>query len=194
MIKVGLTGGIGSGKSIVARVFQIMGIPVYNSDERAKALYVESKEVKAAVIDLLGEQSYLESGELNRKYIGEQVFSNQSLLEQLNKIIHPAVGRDFEHWTSRQNAPYVIKEAAILFESGAHVGVDQIVAVSAPDEVRIRRVIERDDVTREEVLRRMSNQMNQEELIKKSDFVIANDDRRLIIPQILEIHENIIHP
>jgi len=193
MIKVGLTGGIGSGKSIVAEVFRILGIPIYNSDARAKALYVESDEVRESVISLLGTKAYDPSGELNRKWVGQKVFSDSGLLEQLNAIIHPAVGQDFINWVNQQDAAYIIKEAAILFESGANRGMDLVIAVTAPDEIRIQRVIQRDDLSKEEVQRRISSQMNQKELVKRSDFVIVNDNQRLIIPQILQIHENIIH-
>jgi dephospho-CoA kinase len=193
MTKIGLTGGIGSGKSIVARVFRVLGVPVYNSDERAKALYVESGEVQRAVIDLLGDNAYHSDGKLNRDYVGQRVFSDREMLEKLNKIIHPAVGRDFQAWVDQQESPYIIKEAAILFESGANRGVDKVLAVMAPDDIRIQRVMQRDGVSESEVRRRMANQMNQDELVKRSDFVIVNDNRRLIVPQILKIHENIIH-
>ena len=193
MIKLGLTGGIGSGKSTVARVFRVLGVPIYNSDERAKALYVESSDVKQAVIDLLGDAAYLDNGYLDRDYVGQRVFQDQKLLHQLNEIIHPAVGRDFNTWVERQKFPYIIKEAAILFESGAHRGVDKVLAVTAPDEMRIERVMQRDGVTADEVTRRMAHQMNQNELVERSNFVIVNDNQRLIVPQILKIHENIIH-
>jgi dephospho-CoA kinase len=193
MIKLGLTGGIGSGKSTVARVFQVLGVPVYNSDERAKALYVESTEVKKAVIELLGNEAYRANGELDREYVGQLVFADRELLGQLNGIIHPAVGRDFSAWVDRQKSRYIIKEAAILFESGADRGVDKVIAVTAPNEIRVDRVMQRDGVSESEVQRRMSNQMNPNELIERSDFVIVNDNRRLIVPQILEIHENIVH-
>lgn len=193
MIKVGLTGGIGSGKSIVSQMFKILNIPVYNSDIRAKALYTESEDVRQAVIELFGEEAYQTDGKLNRNFIGQRVFSNSEILQKLNSIIHPAVAEDFERWISNQKSPYIIKEAAILFESGANRSMDKIIGVSAPLELRISRVISRDGSTRDQVLARIQKQMAQDELIERCDYHITNDGQKLLIPQILQIHAHLIN-
>lgn len=193
MIKVGLTGGIGSGKSIVSQMFKILNIPVYNSDIRAKALYTESEDVRQAVIELFGEEAYQTDGKLNRNFIGQRVFSNSEILQKLNSIIHPAVAEDFERWISNQKSPYIIKEAAILFESGANRSMDKIIGVSAPLELRISRVISRDGSTRDQVLARIQKQMPQDELIERCDYHITNDGQKLLIPQILQIHAHLIN-
>lgn len=191
MIKVGLTGGIGSGKSTVARVFETLQIPVYNSDIRAKWLQENDDKVIAAIKHLFGESIYTPTGQLNRVEIGKLVFNNKQLLEALNAIIHPAVAADFEAWYAQQSAPYCIKEAAILFESGANKGLDKTITVSAPQDIRLQRVIARDNTTSELVLKRMANQWDEARKIELSDFVIMNDDKTLVIPQVLLIHSQL---
>lgn len=191
MIKVGLTGGIGSGKSTVARVFETLQIPVYNSDIRAKWLQENNDKVIAAIKRLFGESIYTPTGQLNRVEIGKLVFTNKQQLEDLNAIIHPAVAADFEAWYAQQSAPYCIKEAAILFESGANKGLDKTITVSAPQTIRLQRVIARDNTTSELVLKRMANQWDEARKIELSDFVIVNDDKTLVIPQVLLIHSQL---
>lgn len=192
MMKVGLTGGIGSGKSTVARVFETLQIPIYNSDLRAKWLQEHDDDVKSAIRHVFGNQAYNADGSLNRAKIGSLVFSNKVLLNALNQIIHPAVAKDFTNWCTVQTAPYCIKEAAILFESGANKGLDKVITVVAPVEIRLQRVIQRDNTSQEEILKRMANQWNDEQKVNQSDFVINNDDKTLVIPQVLTIHNQLI--
>lgn len=172
---IGLTGGIGSGKSTIAQWFSDRGIPVYNSDNEAKRLMNESHEIREELIHLFGEQAYL-NNELNRRFISSKVFENKELLERLNRIVHPAVFKDFKSWIQNQNAPFVIKEAAILFESGSYHDCDYIVSIIANEEVRIQRVMERDGVSSEQVLSRIRNQWTDELRIVNSDFIIRNNE------------------
>lgn len=191
MKKIGLTGGIGSGKSTVAEIFLGLGIPVFNSDLIARKLQNEDAELKKNIATVFGSEIYID-GKLDRGKIAEMVFTDKKKLEQLNSIVHPAVANAFEKFCEEnENAKYVIKEAAILFEIGAEKALDKMIVVSAPDELRINRVMERDLVSREEVLRRMNNQLLQEDKVKKADFVIINDGQELILPQLMSIHEKL---
>ncbi|WP_340073539.1 dephospho-CoA kinase [Leptobacterium sp. I13] len=188
---VGLTGGIGSGKSTVGNMFAGLGIPVYIADEAAKNIMNTSDKVRNQIISLFGEAAY--SGkEPNRTYIAKIVFNNPKKLQELNRIIHPKVKKDFEKWVERQNAPYVIKEAAILFESGADKGCDYTITVTAPTEERIARVMKRDETTREAVIGRMNNQWGEEKRVALSDFVIENTSLHDTANQVNEIHEILI--
>ncbi|MCE2496000.1 MAG: dephospho-CoA kinase [Flavobacteriales bacterium] len=191
MIKVGLTGGIGSGKTMVAGVFEHLGIPIYHADDRAKRLYVTDEKLKSEVIDLLGPKAYVD-GRLNRPWIAERVFNDQELLERLNQLVHPAVGRDFYAWIEEQNAPYIVKEVAIMFESGAHLALDEVVLVSAPEEVRIERVMKRDGLSPAEIRQRMARQWTEEQRRRNSQHEIINDGHHLVLPQILKLHEDLI--
>jgi len=192
MMKIGLTGGIGSGKSTVGRVFEQLGAPVYKADDHAKELYRTDKVLQKQVIELLGEKAYT-GGELNRTWIAKQVFQDQVLLAKLNALVHPAVGRDFYAWIEKNpNAPYLIKEAAILFESGAHLAMDRIIHVYAPLETRLSRVVRRDGISNENVQARIDKQWTDEQRRAESDYEIVNDGLTLILPQILKIHEDII--
>ncbi|WP_340063403.1 dephospho-CoA kinase [Ascidiimonas aurantiaca] len=188
---VGLTGGIGSGKSTVAGFFQEMGVPVFIADEVAKTLLADSAEVIKKVKALLGTAAY-KSGVPDRKYIAGEVFADPDKLKRLNKIIHPEVRKKFDEWYKKQPSPYVIKEAAILFESGGAKECDLIITVTAPMETRIDRVITRDGVSREAVLARMKNQWSDEEKIKLSDFTIVNTDIEETRRQIEDIHGEIL--
>ena len=188
MIRVGLTGGIGSGKSVVAKVFETLGIPVYYADDAAKNLMNTNEELKTAIIKNFGEGSY-SNGELNRKYISSIVFNDAEKLELLNSLTHPATIRDAEEWMKRQTSTYIIKEAALLFESGAHKILDIVIGVSAPLPLRINRAMARDGATKEEILKRINRQMDEEEKMKSCDFVIINNEEELIIPQVLELHQ-----
>ena len=188
---VGLTGGIGSGKSTVAKVFATFNIPVYNSDIEAKKLMNTSSEIKKQLIFEFGEQVYLKNY-LNKKFLANIIFNDKQKLEYVNSIVHPVVINHFNKWVSLQTTSYVIKENAILFESGMYKNVDFIVTVTAPEETRIKRVQKRDNSTYEEVKSRIKNQISDKEKIKKSDFVIYNNNTRLILPQILKVHNTIL--
>ncbi|AIM62063.1 dephospho-CoA kinase [Cellulophaga geojensis KL-A] len=184
---VGLTGGIGSGKSTAAKMFADLGVPVYNSDTEAKKLMHTSANVKEQIIQLLGAEAY-KNGFLNREYIAQKVFSKANLLEQLNAIVHPAVRIHFLEWTEKQNAPYVIQESAIIFENNNQDFYDYIILVTAPLEVRIDRILKRDNTTREKILSRMDNQWTDERKEKMSDFMLINEDIVKLKLKIREIH------
>lgn len=186
-IKVGIAGGIGSGKTIICQVFKILGIPVYNADLEAKLIMNKSDQVRLAIMHEFGDQSYT-NGILNREFLAAQVFNDKDKLAQLNRIVHPAVIQAAEDWADEQVAPYSLKEASILFESGSYKKVDYSILVTAPLEIRIARVMERDQVTRDQVLARMNNQMSDEEKAELADFVIINDGIRAIIPQVMALH------
>lgn len=187
MIKIGVTGGIGSGKSTVCRVFSLLGIPYYDSDAEAKRLMNTDSELAARIRSLLGPGAYTEQG-LDRAYVSARVFGHPDRLQRLNAIVHPAVEHDFARWAEAQQAPYVIEESAILFESGADRLMDRTVAVVAPEEVRIRRVCRRDRREEQAVRARIAHQMSDEERIRRADYVLRADERELLIPQILELH------
>jgi dephospho-CoA kinase len=191
MLKIGLTGGIGSGKTTVAKVFEALGIPVYYSDEAAKRLMHTNEEIKAAITRHFGEASYSD-GKLDRKYLAAQVFGNEEKLNLLNSITHPATIADAAAWIGQQSSPYIIKEAALLFESGSWEGLDRIIGVSAPEELRVARVMERDGVSKVEVMRRIQGQLNEEEKINRCDFVIINDEEQPVIPQVLSLHAQLL--
>jgi dephospho-CoA kinase len=191
MLKIGLTGGIGSGKSVVAGIFKVLGIPVFDADATAKNIMEHSPELKAAIIGEFGEESYA-SGALNRKYLATIVFNDAFRLEKLNALVHPFTIAAAEEWALQQTSPYVIKEAALFFEAGSAIGFDYMIGVSAPPAIRIKRVMERDTVTREEVLSRMSRQIDEQIKMRLCDFVIINDDRHLLIEQVLPLHERFI--
>ena len=192
MFSVGITGGIGSGKSLVCSVLEKLGVPVYYADQEAKRLMNTDQALKTSIKVLLGEQAYM-NGELNRKMVGKKVFGEPDLLKKLNHLVHPVVGHDFHIWSRKwdQN-PYVVEEAAVLFESGADARLDMSVLVYAPSELRIKRVMERDGICRAEVEQRMSQQMDEDEKKSLADRIIINDEKRLLLPQIVELHEDII--
>jgi dephospho-CoA kinase len=191
--KVGITGGIGSGKTTVCRIFETLGIPVYYADERAKWLMINNKTLKKEIISLFGAAAYSAVGELNRKHIADIAFQDPDKLKQLNQIVHPAVLSDGEKWHRKQvNVPYTLKEAALLFESGSYLQLDKIITVTAPLEIRIQRVIERDQSDREKVMSRIKFQMPEEEKIAQSQFIIINDGQHSLIRQVLDIHRKLI--
>lgn len=192
MIKIGLTGGIGSGKSTVARIFSVFGIPVYNADDAAKRLMNEDPEVKKNVMHHFGKESYTAEGSLNRAYIASRVFSNKENLALLNSITHPATIADSEKWMSRQTTPYAVKEAALLFESGSAGNLDYIIGVYAPVSLRIHRTMQRDGISRDDVLQRMSRQIDENMKMKLCDFVVVNDEQQLLIPQVESLHEKLL--
>ncbi len=192
MLNIGITGGIGSGKTTVCQIFELLGIPVYYADERAKALMTSDKILKASVKQIFGDQAYFKNGRLNRKHIAAIAFNDKKKLEQLNQVVHPAVFRDSEQWISQQKAPYTLKEAALLFESGSYKSLDKIITVTAPKELRIKRVIKRDKTTRAAVIARMNKQWPEEKKVEMADFVINNDGNSSLILQILQIHQKLI--
>lgn len=190
MLKVGITGGIGAGKSLVSNIFNSLGIPVYNSDQRAKDLLIENQDVIAAIKSSFGEDLY-EGNTINKALLASRVFGNKDAVAKLNSISHPAVFKDFDDWVLRQNSPYVLKEAALLFESGSYKTLDKMIFVSADLESRIERVIKRDNLSREQILNRIKHQIPEEEKERLSDFIIVNDGEQMLIPQVMKIHGEI---
>lgn len=189
---IGLTGGIGSGKTTVARFFEDLGIPVYNSDVRAKGLMETSPEVKKAIEKLLGSEAY-QGERLNKTYISNRVFNDRPLLEQLNGIVHPAVRADFLTWAEEQNSPYVIQEAAVIFEIGSQDFYDSVILVTAPEALRIERVMHRDPKTSPEDIRaRIRNQMDDSEKIQRTDIHLENIDLAETEARILKIHHKLL--
>lgn len=191
MIKVGLTGGIGSGKSTVARIFESLGIPVYDADAMTKKLMNENDALKSALVEAFGESVYLH-GQLNKSYLASLVFNNPEQLNRLNNLIHPAAIQAAEGWMSNQNAPYCIKEAALIFESGSQSTLDKVIGVTAPRHLRIHRTMLRDHVSKEEVEKRMSHQIEDGIKMRLCDFTIVNDDQKMVLPQVLAIHRRLI--
>ncbi|MDC7995579.1 dephospho-CoA kinase [Altibacter sp. HG106] len=188
---IGLTGGIGSGKTTVATMFGALGIPVYVADEAAKRLMNTSDAIRNEICKLLGKEAY-EGNTLNRAWIAQQVFQDTALLEQLNQIIHPAVGADFKAWTQSLDAPYCIKEAAILFESGAYKQCDAVVVVTAPKETRLARVLKRDDTDEASIKARMAHQLSDAERVARADFVIENLDLEATKTQVEALHRKLL--
>lgn len=192
--KIGVTGGIGSGKSLVCKIFSHLSTPVYDSDVRAKWLMNNDPIIRESLIEVFGQESFTPESSLNRDYIAKKVFNNQDNLLKLNKIVHPRVAIDFDKWCLRhQNSAYVIKEAALMFESGAYKTLDLVINVSAPLDLRIKRVLKRDPFrSKEEVLSIIDKQMSEEDRIEKSNEVIYNDENRMVIPQVLRLHEFLV--
>ncbi len=192
-IRVGLTGGIGAGKSFVAKIFSLLGVPVYYADDRAKHLMNTDPELRKAIAELFGPRAYGKDGRINRPYLAKEAFGQPEKLRALEAIVHPAVFRDTDRWEEEhKDAPYTLREAALLFESGNYKKLDRIITVAAPEELRIERILQRDKVPREAILARIRRQWPEEEKIKRSDFVINNDGRHLVIPQILDIHRKLL--
>ena len=191
VLRIGLTGGIGSGKSTAAQIFEVLGIPVYYADAEARRLMNEDTELRSFILKMFGQQAYT-NNTLNRKYISSIVFSDPSKLEQLNAIVHPATKKDSESWMNRQTAPYAIHEAALIFEANVSDRLDYVIGVSSPSELRIKRAMERDHISRQEVLQRMNKQLGEEIKMSKCDFVLVNDEKQLLIPQVLKLHEELI--
>ena len=191
MLKVGLTGGIGSGKSTVARIFELLGIPVYYADEAARRLMNTDAGLKASLLDHFGPEVYT-GDTLNRKYLASVVFGDKEKLALLNSITHPVTIRDSEEWMQRQHSPYAIKEAALLFESGAAAHLDTIVGVYAPQHIRVKRVMERDGLPAAEVIQRISRQLDEEMKMKLCDHVLSNNEQELLIPQVLALHQHFL--
>jgi dephospho-CoA kinase len=191
MLKVGLTGGIGSGKTTVAKIFELLNVPVYYADQASKRLYHTDKHLISEIKKYFGEDVYA-NDILNRSKLASIVFNSPSKLDLLNELVHPPTLRDAEEWMKRQTAPYVIKEAALLFESGSASGLDYVVGVQAPSHYRIKRAMERDGLKREEVLGRMNRQIDEDIKLRLCDFVIINNEQELVIPQVLELHSRFV--
>ncbi len=190
MLKVGLTGGIGSGKSTVGRILRLLGVPLFAADEAGRELLANDPEVHQALRARFGEAVFA-NGTPDRKAIANIVFNDTRALADLNAIIHPAVRKAFRSWAGEQNAPYVVMEAAILAETGGHSAFDRIVVVSAPESIRVQRVMQRDGAGEQEVLARMRNQATEEQRLAIADHVIINDDTRLVIPQVIALHDTL---
>ena len=198
---IGLTGGIGSGKSTIAKVFENLGVPIFDADASAKQIMNTSSAIKEKLIETFGPEVYtlqnnhqgeVESSSLNRSFLSKIVFADPAKLELLNAIVHPITIKAAMDWAAAQTAPYVIKEAALFFESGSSLGTYKIIGVSAPKAVRIHRVMKRDNCTKEEVEKRMANQIEDSLKMKLCDWVIINDDQQLVLPQVLALHQQIL--
>jgi dephospho-CoA kinase len=191
MVVVGLTGGIGSGKTTIAKCFESLAIPVYIADVEAKTLMNESKVIKRKLIQLFGESAYAD-GKLNRSYLASKIFNDKAMLSKMNAIVHPKVAAHFKRWLKKQNSPYIIKEAAIIFENNLESQYDYIITVVADEDLRISRVMKRDGSSKVKIKSIIDNQLSDEEKIKKSDFVIRNNDLELAKTQVIEINQQIL--
>lgn len=188
---VALTGGIGSGKSVVARMFEDLGVPLYYADQRAKQLMTDSAELRQELKDLFGEQAF-QGDTLNRGYIASVVFGDPAKLQALNALVHPRVERDYKHWLAEQAAPYVVQEIPLLFENQKQSHYDVVITVTAPEEIRIKRVMRRDQVTREQVIQRMKSQLPEQQKTEGATFVIENLDLEQTRARVQEIHRQLL--
>jgi len=189
-LQIGITGGIGSGKSTVCRIFSALGVPVYDADSRAKSLMTTDGILISQIKKEFGVLAYRTDGEVDREFLAQAVFQDKKKLELLNNLIHPRVAQDYERWVSEQKSEYVLKEAALLFEAKSYLALDKIIVVHAPEELRIKRVMQRDPHrTRQQVKDIMKNQLQDEEKLKLGDYTIVNDESRLVTPQVIELHK-----
>jgi dephospho-CoA kinase len=191
MLKVGLTGGMGSGKTIVSKIFSVLGVPVFYADDAAKTVMNEDAELRDKIVLLFGDEAYAEN-QLNRKYISTIVFNDPFKLEQLNALVHPVTIAAADKWMHQQTAAYVIKEAALMFEAGAAAHLDYVIGVFAPLAMRIHRAMARDGITREEALARIDSQVDDSIKMKLCDFVIVNDEQQSVLSQALALHEKLL--
>ncbi|HTQ63740.1 MAG TPA: dephospho-CoA kinase [Puia sp.] len=190
-LKIGLTGGIGSGKTTIAGIFEVLGIPVYYADEAAKRLMNEDPGLKEKIRIYFGPDAYTD-GVLNKSYISQQVFQDKEKLNVLNSLVHPVSIRDANEWMEKQTTPYAVKEAALIFESGVEKYLDYVIGVSAPESLRIQRAMKRDSISREQVLERVKNQMEEDAKLKLCDFIIYNDEAQPVLTQVLELHHKLL--
>lgn len=190
--KIGITGGIGTGKSFVSKIFKTLGVPFYDADSEAKSIMIRNEGLKASLIEAFGSNVYFEDGSLNREWLSSQVFTNEEKLHLLNSIVHPIVIATGENWANRQTSEYILKEAALFFESNSYRLQDAIILVTAPLELRIERVMKRDGLSRGEVLKRIANQMPEEDKLKLADYIIVNDEISPLLPQVLKVHNEIL--
>lgn len=191
MLKIGITGSIGAGKSTVAGIFKVLGVPVFDADAIAKSILNSDPEIREQIIAAFGSETY-KNGLLDRKYLATLVFSNPDQLAKLNALVHPATIKVADTWAKhweKQGSAYIVKEAALLFEAGTNIGLDFIIGVTAPEDLRIARVMARDHVTREEVLKRMQHQLDDTKKMERCDIVIDNNEKALLIPQVLSLHQ-----
>lgn len=192
-LHIGITGGIGSGKSLVCRIFNLLGVPVYDADSRAKSIMTTDGILVSQIRKEFGVLSFRADGSVNREYLAEHVFSDPEKLKLLNSLVHPRVGEDFNRWVKEQDSAYVLKEAALLFEAGSNTSLDKIIVVSAPEELRIKRVLERDKHrTKQQVKDIIRNQLKEEEKLKRADYIIVNDESKPLIPQVLKLHKQFL--
>lgn len=193
MLSVGISGGIGSGKTLVCSIFQVLGISVYNSDQEAKKIMETNQQVKKEIIKLLGEESYLNNLTLNKTFIAQKIFNQKELLTSLNQIVHPAVRQDVELWSEKipLNRQYFLRESAILFETGIYKQLNYNILITAPYELRLERIKIRDDLSFGDITLRMKNQWPDEQKVALADFVIVNDGKTFLIPQIIKIHKTL---
>lgn len=191
MLRIGLTGGIGSGKTTVAKIFELLNVPVYYADAAARRLYQTNKELIGNIKKHFGGDIYTNE-QLNRSRLAAIVFNDPGKLALLNQLVHPLTIKDAREWMNRQTASYIVKEAALLFETGSAEGLDYIIGVWSPVDLRIKRVMDRDGLTRDEILARANRQIDEEIKIKLCDFVITNNEQELVIPQVLELHKKFI--
>lgn len=187
MKRIGLTGNIGSGKTTIASCFEILGVAIFNADKEAKLLMNKDVNLKQSLIAEFGKEVFL-NNELNRKYLSNLAFNDDLVLKRLNALVHPVVQDAFEKWSIQQSGAYIIKEAAILFESNTYQSLDAIICISCPEEIRLKRILKRDDLSEMDVRQRMSHQWAEEKKISLSDYVITNDNSSLVMPQILSVH------
>jgi dephospho-CoA kinase len=194
MYKVGITGGIGSGKTTVCQIFEVLGIPVFYADEEAKDIMIKDPLLIEGIKTTFGQESYFSNGQLNNKHIASIVFNNEAELSKLNALVHPAVFRAFDTWeeTISKDVPYTLKEAALLFESGSYKMCDTTILVTAPLEIKLQRVMQRDHVSAEQVKARMDKQLSDEEKIKMSNHLVVNDENHSIIEQVLNLHQQFL--
>jgi len=194
-LRVGITGGIGSGKTTVCRIFETLGVPVYDADYWAKWLIANDPEVRAGIVALFGSDAYLPDGTYHRAFVAAIVFNDPEKLAALNATVHPAVERHSREWHDQQalaGHAYTLKEAALLVESGSHRFLDALIVVTAPEEIRIRRVMERDGISEPAVLARMRSQMPEAEKVALADYLIVNDEQHLLIPQVWAVHRELL--
>lgn len=191
-LKIGLTGGIGSGKSTVAKVFELLGVPVYYADAATKRLYNQDKTLMQKLKAHFGDDIY-NNDEVDRRKLAAVVFTHPEKLALLNSLVHPLTIQDAKNWMAAQQSPYVIKEAALLFESGSVADLDYVIGVQAPQHLRLKRTMDRDGVGRDEVISRMKRQIDEDLKMKLCDFVIQNNEQELVIPQVLKVHESLSH-
>jgi dephospho-CoA kinase len=191
MLKIGITGGIGSGKSTAAKVFEVLGIPVYYADDAAKRLMNEDEELKQKIKLQFGDEVY-KNGRLDKKYLADIVFTSPEKLALLNTLVHPATLKNADAWMQKQTTPYTLKEAALIFESGAQQYLDYVIGVTAPAPLRILRTMQRDGITREEVIARIDKQMDDTIKMKLCDFILKNDEQQMLLPQVLALHEKLL--
>ncbi|NND04784.1 MAG: dephospho-CoA kinase [Saprospiraceae bacterium] len=189
---IGISGGIGAGKTLVASIFSILQVPIYNADIRAKEIMETNESIKVEIKDILGPSSYMAKGHLNRTFVAEKIFNDRFLLAKVNGVVHPHVAADYKRWHTKQASPYALEEAALLYESGAYLHLDAVIHVEADQTIRIERVMQRDGIQSDQVIERMENQWPDERRKMMADFIIYNDGKRALIPQVMLLHKRII--